>query len=952
LAGKHRTAGDTVSMTDAMRSMNERGILQPDDIGKEVKGLMKVPLNATADDLDRLAAVKSRMYDFMDNIIDIKNASKDELNSLGGNIKELTDLYSVEHAPRFSPAAEKAMKAKGTGGDNLANSAIRREKSFRNVPDGTILIDKIATDLTAHGHRLAPREAASGGWKFDSSTLGNFQIGQVVKASDRDNYGKIIGLKDDEALVHFISKEGIEATVPLSKKILSNANDTVPNSVKEQLFKGPKIADMVPVKLAEAEWDDAMRAELKRKYPDTNWDTITDHAELRRAYVNKVHVEPAIEKAWAADKNLPATDEFGNALKGPDGNQLIGARQVKAEGKDPQIFTYAGENERWLGEGTATQDLLDHLDKFGDSTLQSGVFSQSYLQDNFDSIISNYVRASTLRGMNHFLTQKGTVSLGKEGENWNTLSSAWQEAGIGPKGLRNFVQRNYADDVQKLVESGMDEKAATTQVLSQLKVHPQAANALKAYGIVANPANENALLKIFDGFNSYFKSMVYNVWPGGHIRDVPSTTMNQMAGGDVGPIALWKNYAKSHRYAKNKDGEGLEYIAEFMDLSGGKLPTRMIDAIGEEASADYRGVPEGGFWKSVVGGPLKRAWGDKKHALNPFAAPGVYGMKGKMNLAQDIGTHAREYQEFVQQSGFYSALREKGFSPVEALHKVNKATFDYENMSKFEKDVMRRVVPFYGWLRNNTPYQLEMLATRPGGLTSETIQAFTRAANEQDEDVYTPKFLQEQMKFPIGANNPAAQSFYGNTVLPFNDLNTVTFAGGKPNFTRSLQKLASQATPALTWIPELYAGKQLATGRNIDDLESTTDSIFGTEIPNLDRAIHYSPFSRLAGEYGKMIDERKTPLEKAAGLTGLGGISKWDTEKWKVLDVRNALTDALQSQPEVKQWTSNYIPNVAKEKMDPEKLKELTGYLRRSEQMTTKLKAIVKRNKLQKQTTP
>lgn len=51
---------------------------------------------------------------------------------------------------------------------------------------------------------------------------------------------------------------------------------------------------------------------------------------------------------------------------------------------------------------------------------------------------------------------------------------------------------------------------------------------------------------------------------------------------------------------------------------------------------------------------------------------------------------------------------------MDAGQRVRKFNIDYGNLSTFEKKTVRRIVPFYSWMRRNVPLQVELLLTRPG----------------------------------------------------------------------------------------------------------------------------------------------------------------------------------------------------------------------------------------------
>jgi len=62
---------------------------------------------------------------------------------------------------------------------------------------------------------------------------------------------------------------------------------------------------------------------------------------------------------------------------------------------------------------------------------------------------------------------------------------------------------------------------------------------------------------------------------------------------------------------------------------------------------------------------------------------------------------------------FLSKIGE-GLTPEEASLSVKKYLFDYTELTNFEKDVLKRVFPFYTWSRKNIPLQIENIIKQPG----------------------------------------------------------------------------------------------------------------------------------------------------------------------------------------------------------------------------------------------
>ena len=75
---------------------------------------------------------------------------------------------------------------------------------------------------------------------------------------------------------------------------------------------------------------------------------------------------------------------------------------------------------------------------------------------------------------------------------------------------------------------------------------------------------------------------------------------------------------------------------------------------------------------------------------------------------------------------------------------MNKLLFDYSDVTKFESQVMKRIFPFYTWLRKNIPLQLELLAEHPQRYAR--LDRIMKAFNEEETEIqkmYKPKYIQD-----------------------------------------------------------------------------------------------------------------------------------------------------------------------------------------------------------------
>jgi len=611
--------------------------------------------------------------------------------------------------------------------------------------------------------------------------------------------------------------------------------------------------------------------------------------------------------------------------------------------QDGSVLTKAQHAAAWQTAGSPNlEKLRGYLDAMPKTIWKNGVFDRPMLDDAFEYIRSMSQREATGANLWHFLDQEGVQV--KEGG--VPLTQAWEAAGLRKEAIENWVAAKRPDELERLAPAGSleDRLAAAQKIADGVMVNPQAIPAMRSFNRLSSGKEAGPIGKALDHGNDFYKSMLANVWPAAYIRDFPSRFFNQWAHGEVGPLELAKGYGIAGGYAKALRSAGGEgglvaaehgFLPEYVALSG-RTPSELIELM-SKGSERYRGIPAGGLYESLIGSPAKKAFrrgesGSWLQGINPLNAPGLTSGENPYNIAQEMGLQVRQFENFIQRGGHYQALREAGYAPGQAMNIVNEANFDFSKMSGFDRDVMRRAAPFWGFLRMNVPYQMSRIVSNPAGLTGLTMSRLS-AAESEGQGEYTPTFLRESGAFHAGGPSEAA-NFYRNTLLPFNDLNDLVFKGGAPDLGRTAEKLVSRATPLALFPLEGAAGKQLYTGRKLADLEPVTGQRW------LDAALHYSPASRVVSEGAALADPRKDLLAKALNILGLGKISTYDTDKWKLRDLREELGKRLAAAPEVKEWEDYYLPKNLKESLaesNPEKLAAIEAMIKQRGGLTKEL---------------
>lgn len=116
---------------------------------------------------------------------------------------------------------------------------------------------------------------------------------------------------------------------------------------------------------------------------------------------------------------------------------------------------------------------------------------------------------------------------------------------------------------------------------------------------------------------------------------------------------------------------------------------------------------------------------------------------------------------------FITHMRSSGLSD-EILFDIAKYHFDYEDLSKFERQVGRRVIPFYTWTRKNVPLQIEAMFTQPGKALGRYAAVKRNLESASPAEEVVPSWFEGQglMRLPIkfGGNQ-----VYGGIDLPFKD---------------------------------------------------------------------------------------------------------------------------------------------------------------------------------------
>ena len=219
----------------------------------------------------------------------------------------------------------------------------------------------------------------------------------------------------------------------------------------------------------------------------------------------------------------------------------------------------------------------------------------------------------------------------------------------------------------------------------------------------------------------------------------------------------------------------------------------------------------------------------------------------------------------------YIAKRNEGLTPFEAGESVKKYLFDYQDLTRLEKDVFKRLMPFYTWTRKNIPLQIEALIKDPARQTKlikfkNNVEVYS---GDDKTNALLPEYMQNASPVFIGKKDGKVRYIKLEGFLPTADINRLS---------EPAQEMLALFTPILKAPIEQTANYNFFFGQPLTRQKGTKgyvgygerDYLF-TRIPG--RLEHLARLYRPLSEIDKVFGQKyqfQTGTQKAFNLL-LGG---------------------------------------------------------------------------------
>lgn len=476
-----------------------------------------------------------------------------------------------------------------------------------------------------------------------------------------------------------------------------------------------------------------------------------------------------------------------------------------------------------------TVDEVNSLSKLGKLNLLPGVKLDKFFEENpAQQILVRGIRGEKARTAADFY--EAVEQFGK----WHDNS------GFAPEGMKFLTNESANPLAAKTREVIVKIPGGGKKVIKQsLAFDEGIANQIDlVHKALALPPGSHPILNIFDSIQNEWKAWTLSIFPSYHTRNF------------IGNI--WNNYLAGIHTP--------EPYLKALEIQRGK--GKILTGAGQTLKAEE--VIELARRNNILN--MGQYFGDIERYFEADVSEGIAKVyKNKVKAVPQFGLRLGNHVQNNANMALFIRRLEEGFSAADAAQEVRKFQFDYHNITPFERNVLKRVLPFYSWTRFNIPLQLEAAFTHPQRLLAVAKGRNVLESNYDgvpDERLLPDYYVQN---FPIRVRYDHTRKQYEyfllNSWLPAADIDKIF---------DPVTYIKNQLTPLLKEPIQQIANRDFFTNREIDTGDNyDTLTIFGKKVSLPARDIHVLKNFRILTELDRLASpDLSTSGKVAKVLTG------------------------------------------------------------------------------------
>ena len=357
-------------------------------------------------------------------------------------------------------------------------------------------------------------------------------------------------------------------------------------------------------------------------------------------------------------------------------------------------------NENYLPDGMlekVKKEALDKLDKVENYKKVKG--GQTYEQAK-NELFSSLPQRAFARELKEQVKQGNVKLVYPKGESADITVNALKDESL-QKNLKETMwskkaeQYNGAIDYTELTWEDFEKINMSTKNVPVYAIDSVTYDAYQKAMTEQFTKDKDNFLKVYDKFTNVWKKMA-TTSVGFHVRNAFGNAFQMYL--DVGAEALnpkWLQIAnevgKDSAEVLFKSVDGVEYT--------GKMVNDLFKQVGlddvTQLSTEFNKARKGNITIDEL--------------INGVTKPKSNPIEAIFNTSQKVGDNIEKLAKRQQ----FSILLERGYSPLEAKQHVDKFLFDYSDLTDFETDFMKRIIPFYTFTKKNMELQIDTLLHNP-----------------------------------------------------------------------------------------------------------------------------------------------------------------------------------------------------------------------------------------------
>lgn len=422
------------------------------------------------------------------------------------------------------------------------------------------------------------------------------------------------------------------------------------------------------------------------------------------------------------------------------GRKYVATDYVRPGTSDLASRSYEGTT-REINE--AVKNLYGATDNiFNESALLSvqdlvNVAQKKYTQTNltkmllgatYDPATKTYKRAANAPKFFFATSDKTAATVAKE------LPSGYKVLKGSFKDEFSNLWKNLPPEMQKAFDADFLEAAGAATTEGAVAMQKSAYNILKNADSAYREVPE--LIKLYDKLLGMWKG-VNLMSPGFHGRNFMGNATNMyLAGMNTADIIRFQSQAvKDYRRYKNLAKLRAE-VGEAALEQADKIFLNNFDEIARSGVlTGHRGARDLEDVKSMI-----ERLGQGKELKNKGILQRV--VEGNFNLAEEM--------DDIQRIALYNWSLKKTGNSAAAFRQVREALFDYTLLTPFERDVMKRAIPFYTFMKNNMVFQAKNIINNPNQYAKllRGYKHWTEGMTDMDINEL-PDYMVQNMWLPI-----------------------------------------------------------------------------------------------------------------------------------------------------------------------------------------------------------